>query len=373
MMLLRKYAPLITFSIIMYLSISHLNIVFATFSRILSVFMPLLIGTAIAFVLNLLMKPIEKLISKGFKNHKRIVNRKRVIAVICTYIFALTAFVMIILFIVPQVTLSSKNLIDKLPEYGKQITEYGKHIYESLNLPTDVLNQTFANFKDLFENLSDFTAATLLKIFDMTLNITSGALNIFIGLIFSVYLLLQKEKFVRIIKKVNYAVNKKIVADYLSEVGNESVIVFSRFVGGQLTEALILGTLCFIGLLIFNIPYAPLVSIIIAVTCLIPYVGAFIGTIPSVLIIAMESPTKALIFILFIVILQNVEGNLIYPKVVGDAIGIGGFWVLLAITIGGGLFGILGMLLGVPIMAILYTIIKKWVNKRLENQNIKIQ
>ena len=151
----------------------------------------------------------------------------------------------------------------------------------------------------------------------------SGALNIFIGLIFSVYLLLQKEKFVRIIKKVNYAVNKKIVADYLSEVGNESVIVFSRFVGGQLTEALILGTLCFIGLLIFNIPYAPLVSIIIAVTCLIPYVGAFIGTIPSVLIIAMESPTKALIFILFIVILQNVEGNLIYPKVVGDAIEIG--------------------------------------------------
>lgn len=369
---LRKYAPLVTFTIIMYLCFSHLNIVLETFSSILSVFMPLLIGIAIAFVLNLLLKPIEKFMGNVFKNNKVIVKNKRIFAVVCTYILTFTVIVMIIFFIVPQVTQSSKNLIDKLPEYGKQLTAFGTKLYESLNLPADILDQVFMNFKDVFVGLSNFTASTLLTVLNMTLNITSGALTVFIGLIFSVYILLQKEKLIHIIKKVNYAVNKVEVADYLTDVGKESSTIFSKFVGGQLTEAFILGSLCFIGLLIFNIPYAPLVSVMVGITSLIPVVGAFIGTVPSILIIAMESPTQALFFIVFIVILQQIEGNLIYPKVVGDAIGIGGFWVFLAITVGGGFYGILGMLFGVPIMAILYTVIKKWVDKRLLDKKVKV-
>ena len=369
---LRKFAPLVTFAIIMYLSFSNINLVLGAFSRILSVFMPLLIGIAIAFVLNLLLKPIERFIDKTFKSKKIIVKNKRVLAVIATYTITFTVIVMIVLFIVPQVTESSKSLIDKLPEYGKQITAFGTRIYDSLNLPSDILDQVFTNFRDVFVGLSEFTASTIMTVLNMTLNITSGALTLFIGLIFSVYLLLQKEKLIHILKKVNYAFNKIEVADYLSDVGKESTTIFSKFVGGQLTEALILGTLCFIGLIIFNIPYAPLISVMIAITSLIPVVGAFIGTVPSVLIIAMENPTQALFFIIFIVILQQIEGNLIYPKVVGDAIGIGGFWVFLAITVGGGFYGILGMLFGVPTMAILYTVIRRWVDKRLKDKKIKV-
>lgn len=369
---LRKFAPLVTFTIIMYISFSNLGTVFGVFGRVLSVFMPLLIGIAIAFVLNLLLKPIEKFIERGFKNRNYILKNKRIFSVIATYVITFSAIIMIILFIVPQVTLSTKSLIDKLPEYGKQITIFGTKAYESLNLPSDILDQIFTNFKDVFVGLSEFTASTIMTLLNMTLNITSGALTVFIGLIFSVYLLLQKEKLIRMIKKLNYAFNKLEVANYLTEVGTESTKIFSKFVGGQLTEALILGSLCFIGLLVFNIPYAPLISVLIAITSLIPVVGAFIGTIPSVLIIAMENPTQAIFFIVFIVILQQIEGNLIYPKVVGDAIGIGGFWVFLAITVGGGFYGILGMLFGVPTMAILYTVIRKWVNLRLKDKKIKV-
>ncbi len=364
----KKYFPLVAFSILLYLGLSNLLAVLGFLSKIISVFMPLILGIAIAFVLNLLLKLIEnKLLThvKPFKNSKVIQKNKRFLSILATYFLAISIIIIIILFIVPQVVASSKTLIDKLPEYSNKITLLGTKAYNYLGLSQETLKQLFANFKDLFVGLSQFTATTLLTVLNVTLNITSGALNLFLGLVFSIYILAQKEKLIEIVSKVNRAVNNKKVAEYLSDLGVESGHIFSKFVSGQITEAIILGSLCFVGLLIFDVPYAPLVSVLIAITSLIPVVGSFIGTVPSVLIIAMESPTKALFFIVFILILQQLEGNLIYPRVVGGAIGIGGFWVFLAITLGGGLFGIVGMLLGVPAMAIIYSVIRKAVNAKL--------
>lgn len=369
----KKYFPIITYAVVLYLCLSNLNLVLSGASKIASVFMPLILGIAIAFVLNLLLKIIEnKLI--GGKNKlsrgKFIQKHKRMISILITYAIAISVIVIIILFIVPQVVDSSKTLISKLPEYGQKITAFGTSIYEDLGLTDETVTQLFGNFKEIFVGLSEFTATTLLTVFNVTMNITSGALNAFMGIIFSIYILAQKEKLIEIVSKVNRAFNSKKASEYLANLAWDSSRIFSKFVGGQITEALILGTLCFIGLLIFDIPYAPLVSVLIAITSLIPVVGAFIGTIPSVLIISMENPTQALFFVIFIVILQQLEGNIIYPKVVGDAIGIGGFWVFLAITVGGGLFGIVGMLLGVPMMAILYSVVRNAVNSRLANPKL---
>lgn len=368
---LRKYLPLVTYVIVLYLTLSNLNVVMRFIGTGLSVFMPLIIGIAIAFVLNLLMKLIENNLFnrvKRLKNIKWIQKNRRVLSISLTYLTALIMISVLIVFVVPQVVTSASVLIDKLPGYGKQITDFGTSVYLELGLSDELLNDLFSNFKDLFVGVSEFTATTIMALVNMTLDITAGALNVFIGLIFSVYLLAQKEHLISILKRINRAFVNPHYANGIENIASESNVIFSKFVGGQLTEALILGSLCFVGLLLFNIPYAPLVSVLIAVTSLIPVVGAFIGTVPSVLIIAMENPTQALFFVIFIVILQQLEGNLIYPKVVGSAIGIGGFWVFLAITVGGGLFGILGMLLGVPLMAVIYTLMRSVVNKRLNSK-----
>ena len=361
----KKYFSIVTYAIVLFIGLSNLDIVINVLNQLVSVLMPLILGIAIAFVLNLLMNLIENKILSNFKKNKLIQNKKRAISMLITYILSFLFITLIIIFIVPQVIQSSKMLIDKLPEYADNIAKLGTDLYNKLGLTESILKDLFSNFKSVFSGLTEFTANTVMTLFSFTMGITSGALNLLMGIIFSAYILAQKEKLIEIISKINRAFNKKGVATYLSELAWNTNHIFSKFVGGQLTEAIILGSLCFIGLILLKVPYAPLVSVLIAITSLIPVVGAFIGTVPSVLIIAMESPTQALIFVIFIVILQQLEGNIIYPKVVGDAIGISGFWVFLAIIVGGGLFGIVGMLLGVPMMAVLYSVVKKAVDSRL--------
>jgi len=365
---IKKYFPIVTYTVLLYLGASNLDIVLNFMSKILSVFMPLIIGIGIAFILNLLLNRFENNVFKKrkiFKNNKWIQNHLRMVSIFLTYLVTLLIFAVIIIFVFPQVAESAKTLIDKLPEYSDKIAKYATKLYEDIGLNDEIMNQVFASSKDFFIGLSSFTAETLLKVVGVTIGITSGAFVVLMGIIFSIYILGSKEKLIGIISKLNRAFLPEKTANYLSNLMNNVNNIFSKFVGGQITEAFILGTLCFIGLLIFKIPYAPLVSVLIAVTSLIPFVGAFIGTIPAILIIVMESPSKAIFFVIFIVILQQLEGNIIYPKVVGDAIGIDGFWVFFAITVGGGLFGVLGMLLGVPLMALLYTVVRSEVNDRL--------
>ncbi|HAS73578.1 MAG TPA: AI-2E family transporter [Clostridiales bacterium UBA8960] len=369
----KTYFPIVTYAILLFLGFSNLDKVIAVLGHLLSVLMPLIIGIAIAFVLNLLLRMIE---SDHILNNKRlrsihfVSKNMRAIGIMLTYTVTITVFVLMFIFIVPQVIDSSKTLIDKLPEYGRQITDFGTRVYNDLGLSEAIISEWFGNFKDIFVGLSEFTASTLITLFNVTKDVTSGALNLFLGTIFSVYLLAQKEKLIETASKINRAFNREDIAEGFESLGKETSHIFSRFVGGQLTEAMILGTLCFIGLILFKIPYAPLVSVLVGITSLIPIVGAFIGIVPSFLIIAMESPTQALLFLVFILILQQFEGNFIYPKVVGNAIGISGFWVFLAIIVGGGLFGILGMLLGVPLMAVAYTILRRVVNNRLKEKQM---
>ena len=195
--------------------------------------------------------------------------------------------------------------------------------------------------------------------------------SLVLGIVFAIYILLKKEDLRRQIKKVMRAYlpekkEKKIIE--ISELSNK---IFGNFITGQCLEAVIIGVLCFIGMLLLNIPYASTISVLVGFTALIPVFGAFIGTIVGAFLILMVSPTKAIIFIIFILILQQLEGNLIYPKVVGKSVGLPGIWVLVAVTIGASVYGILGMLISVPLCSILYSIIRTNVNDKIDQKNKK--
>lgn len=363
----KKYILVSTYIIVLYLALSNIKFVLNGFYYIMNILSPLIIGGCIAFVLNILLKHIEKTIMKKFfHNNKFIYNNIRLISIILTYTFTMLIIITVILFIVPQVVESLKTLISALPQYGESLQRSANELYRNLGLSNETWNQLSVNWNEVTLSISKFTANTVNVLFNFTLNLTSSVLNFLIGLVFSIYILFSKEKLIRILEKLNIAYLNEKTSKRLIYILNEINHIFSKFIGGQVTEALILGLLCFIGMVILKIPYALLISVLIAITSLIPILGAYIGTIPAAFIIFMENPMQALIFIIFITILQQIEGNIIYPKVVGNAIGLDGFWVFLAIVIAGNMFGILGMLLGVPIMAVIYSLVKEVTDVRIE-------
>lgn len=377
----KKYALLLTYGIVLFLGLKYISDIFGAFRHLIAILFPVILGFCMAFILNILMSVLERKLfpsvdKKGRpKEEKGWYKYRRILSLVMTYVLTLSLLTLIIIFIVPQLTKSASQIIDNLPEYAKEITAFTDSLDQKLGLSSELVDQIVGGFNALFLKISEITGTTILKVFDFTLKLTSTAFNVFIGTVFSVYFLLRKERLIAIVKKLNIAFNKPQVASYLTRIATLSNQTFKKYVGGQIIESMILGVLCYLGMVIIGIPYAPLVSTLIGVTALIPNLGAYIGTIPSLLIIATDRLSMALIFLLFIVILQQFENNIIYPKVVGEAVGIDGFWVFLAIIVGGGLFGLIGMLMGVPLMAVLYALIRDVVNGRIvekeKKKNIK--
>ncbi|WP_283699386.1 AI-2E family transporter, partial [Clostridium perfringens] len=219
--------------------------------------------------------------------------------------------------------------------------------------------------------LGTIPSAFLGYLLDFTLGITYGVINFFLSLILAIYMLASKEILISQLKLIIYAFVSKNKADRIIELGKMCNEMFSKFILGQCTEALVIGVLCFIGMIILKMPYALLISVVIGVTALIPVFGAFLGTIPSAFIILIMDPIKALWFIIFIIVLQQLEGNLIYPRVVGSSIGLSALWVMFAMIVGGSLFGIIGMLIGIPIFGVVFKILKRVANRKINEKGIE--
>lgn len=370
----KEYWGIVTYVIILAYAIFNFKNLISGATNIIGIISPFIIGIAIAFVLNLIMVIFEKKIFSFLDNKKYIKYSKfkRPLSVALTFILVFVVIIGLIRFIIPQLIDSISTLTNAVPAYMKSfevlISKYVSH--------TEILNTVWNNFLSAWKEVLQFTgqilASSLSGVLNITLGFTSGLFNFIISLFFAIYMLLNKEKLQLGMKKVLYAFSGKKFADkvmYLGKISNEA---FSNYIGGQFIEAIIIGVLCFIGMIILNMPYALLISVIISVTALIPIFGAFIGTIPSAFIILIIDPIKALWFILFIIILQQIEGNLIYPKVVGGSIGLPPIWVILAMVIGGNTFGLIGILLGIPIFSVIYKVFKDIVDKRLNNKDIKI-
>ncbi len=357
LMLVIAYAAVLILVVLNFSHIIHGMIWFV------SLFKPLLVGIAIAFILHKPCMFIEGYMRKTvLKNSNP--GLKRGLAVLMTYILALLLLIVIILFIVPQ-------LIDSIRLFISNIGTYLDNMQGLINQVANIIE--VANFdlssliKPVIESAQQVTSnftGLLSGIIGITAGVVGFLANLFIALIFSIYLLAGKE---RILGNC-----RAVCRTYLSPKVYQSVVyvyevttdTFNKYVYGQLTEAVILGVLTFIGMLVFGFEYPLMISTLIGITALLPLVGAYIGGSIAFLVLLMISPVQALWFIVFLVILQQLEGNIIYPRVVGGSLGLPAIWVLLAAVVGAGLAGPLGILLGVPVATILYILLKNDVHRK---------
>ncbi len=369
---MKKILFIITFTVLLFWVLYHFSTFFSLIRNVTRILMPFLIGLCFAFILNVLLRPIEALWCRLWAKKKNPMAQrlKRPVCILISVAVIVTAIFILIFIIAPQITDTAVSIIRMLPQYTVQIQEWWNHLSEIMKERNIILPQLELNANEIGRWASSFLSSNSNVFFDTTIGITtsifSAVFNVILAIAFSIYILAQKETLSIQLKKIMYSFIPEKYVRVILEISDLTNKTFTRFVTGQLTEAIIIGCLCFIGMGVMNMPYAPVVAVLVGVTALIPVFGAFIGTGIGAFLILMVEPIKALWFVLFILVLQQIEGNLIYPKVVGKSVGLPSMWVLAAVTIGGNTFGIVGMLLGVPLCSVIYSILKKVVNSRLE-------
>lgn len=367
-----KYITAIVLLIsVVYVAVTTPEKIGSFLSAALGVLTPFLIGFCLAYVVNLLMRPLERFWSFIWRKlkKKKLVNKiKRPICLTLSFIIVLGVIFAVVFMIIPTLKDTVVSFVGKAPQYiGKIDVWYSSVIdfFEKYNFDLPELNLDVDKIGEIVNNvITNYGNSVLDKTVTITASIVAAVVDIVLGMVFAVYLLAQKEKLCRQTTKVVHTLFKKNTANRMVQITELVNSVFTKFVTGQLTEAVIIGLLCFIGMMIFGMPYAAIVSVLVGFTALIPMFGAFIGTGIGAFLILFESPVKAFWFIIFIIILQQFEGNLIYPRVVGKSVGLPGIWVLVAVTIGGSLFGVLGMLFSVPLCTVMYVLFKEFVNRK---------
>ena len=337
-------------------------------SKVIGIFSPIILALCVAFVLNILLTAFETKVFKFMdKSRKKIVHKaKRPLCLALTYLIAFGIVLLLILVIIPDIVDTVTYLANKLPAFVTQFKGWITDLLIKFNFKDISLPELDINWSALSKNIISLVSGSSGKIVDGAVNITSsvfsGVFDAVFSLVISVYILSQKEKIGSFVKRVLEAFLPKKVTDIIYHICSQTNESFSKFTGGQLTEALILGTLCFIGMSIFGFPNALIISVIICVTALVPIVGATVGMVIGFLLIVITSPIKALLFVIFLLVLQQIEGNLIYPKVVGKAVGLPGVIVVSAVLVGGNLGGVLGALIAVPTCAVIYTLLREVVD-----------
>ena len=358
---------LISYAALLILVILKLDGLLSMGQYILVVFRPLLWGFAIAFVLS---RPCAYFL----RCYRAVLPQKLGglalgLAVFSSYLALFLFITLIVTFIVPQlmdsVLLMVTRINANLPAMQRSLNE----LLLALNLEELDLSGLFPSLRETLNGVLSALSSTLPHLVSFTSNLVSNTVTAVLSLVFSIYMLAGRDKLVAQCGRVLRAYASPRAADIVSRIVVLTAGTFTKFVSGQLIEACILGGLCFVGMNLLRFPYAPLISVIIGVSALIPVAGAYIGAILSALLLVMVSPLQALGFLVFLVVLQQLEGNLIYPRVVGGSIGLPALWVLTAVTVGGSLFGLLGMLLGVPAASVCYTLLRQDVRARLAGRS----
>ncbi len=369
----KKILLLITYTIVLIAVIFNIKEIFGVFNKFIYILSPIITGIVLAFLFNILMKKYEKIMyKKDIKENKEISGKKRVLSITLTLVTVGVILIVISILLIPELINSAKVLVNNFGFYSEELKKLSVNMMDKNEMFQAIVKEVLNAWFNFSQNITKWIFSIAPKLLDSTVSIFGSIVNFVLGIIFSVYLLYSKERILRDTKKTLYAYVKKQKADKICDISSLTVKTFNNFVGGQLIEAVILGTLCSLGMFLLDMPYAILIGVVIGATSLIPIFGAYIGAIPSAFLLLMEDPVLALIFLVFLVILQQFEGNVIYPKVVGKSVGLTGFWILLAVVLGASLAGIAGVLIGVPLCAIVYILLKEEVDKRLKNKKIKI-
>lgn len=375
--------------VLFFFGMYRFDAIMGIFKKIINILSPVILGFVFAFLLNPIVKKTESLVKPLIKRilKKEELSHKvaRGIGIFVALVFALAIVVALINMIIPEVYRSVRDLVVTLPKEihilsekvntmlkgNSTLDKYFKTLILASNnyieewVSTDLLKWVQ---NDLLAQTGNFVTSVTTGV----VTVVKGIMNLLIGVIVSVYLLFDKEKFMRQAKKVVYALCKPKRANVILHIGRKTNEVFNGYIIGQLIDAAIVGVLCFIGSSIFRMPYALLVSVTVGVTNVIPVFGPYMGGIPCAILILLVDPMKGLGFIIFIILLQQIDGNVIAPKILGESTGLSAFWVVFAILLAGGLFGIVGMIVGVPTFALIYYVIKLFVQQKLEAKKLPI-
>ena len=376
---IRKLQGLIVFTLVIFVGLLKFNVVLDAAGFVLHILFPFLLGGAIAFVLSVPMNRIDKRLFGKAKEGSRLDKASAPLSLILTLVLVLAVLSLVVIVVLPElagtIAMLGRTLPEKVPvllkkvellfDNNPELIHYIEELEASLNWE-EILNQLVTFFRVGANTMLDSTIS-------VATGIVSGVGTFFIAFVFACYILLQQPFLKRQMTKLLFAYLKETQAREFLRICNLTYRTFSNFLTGQCMEAVILGTMFFITMTIFRFPFALLVGVLIAFTALIPIFGAFIGCGVGAFLILTVDPKQALFFVIMFLILQQIEGNLIYPKVVGGSIGLPAIWVLAAVSLGGSLFGVVGMLVFIPIVSVLYALLKENVNKRLAEKQIEIK
>ncbi len=352
------------------------------FSSIIKVLLPVINGFLIAYLLNPVMKWYELKVLPGLlrlfgKNIPEKVKGKRIIRFFSVALSVITVLLILACFIwilIPQLVSSITSIAKQFPEYARNLYDYSQKLFDDNPVFLQYFNQYYENFQswsgNLIESLPSYANKLLSTLTSGLFKSISFVYNLVIGLILSIYILTIKEKFLAQCRKVIVAYfNRKRAKSILDDLHSIDVI-FRDYIVSSIVDSVLIGFICFILCLIMRVPYTILISFIIGITNIIPFFGPFIGGIPCAFIILLIDPVKSLYFIIMIIILQQLDGNLIKPKLFGDSTGLSAFWVVVSIIVGGGLFGVPGMYLGTPVFAVIYNYFKRHVSNKLRAKGL---
>ncbi|QSX07300.1 AI-2E family transporter [Sedimentibacter sp. zth1] len=376
---LKKLRGLIVFTILVLVFIWKFNVVINVFQFLLGIISPFILGAGFAFILNVPMSFIERKFFEGkkIKDKKIVKSIKRPISLLITIVLIATVITLIIFVFVPQLSTTFVSLGANIQNFALMLKNWCIETFHNNQSVVDWVNSLEFNWEKIVQTIINFFKTGVGNVLNVSFStaksIISGIVMFFVALVFSIYIIVQKEKLSVQIKKVMYAFIHPIKVKKILDIASLTYKAFANFITGQCIEAVILGLMFVIIMSIIRLPYALPIGMLITVTALIPIFGAFIGCGVGAFLILMKSPIQALIFIIMFLILQQVEGNLIYPRVVGNSVGLPSIWVLVAVTVGGSLMGILGILIFIPLTSVIYTIFRAFVNKRLENKKIKFK
>ena len=346
-----------------YLALNNIPTIQTVFSNAISIISPFIYAFAIAFILNRPMMWFERTL---FKDKKK----KRILSVAVTFTIAISLISVLMVLVLPQIGLSIAYLVEAMPGFIQSVSQTAVEVMEQIHLNSRLSRQVQEMWNNIGTGIMNFTVSVLPGVVNVSIGIGNAVVKSIMSTIIAIYMLASKDRLKFQIKKFFYAYFSKNFAEETFELGRMSNTIFSDFIIGKMIDSTIIGIIAFIGMLFIYPDYAVLIAIIIGVTNMIPFFGPFIGAIPSIFILLILSPFAAFVFLIFIIVLQQIDGNIIGPKVLGSSLGLSPLWILVGIIVGNGAMGFLGMVIGVPTFAVIYNLVSCNTKKKLEEKDI---
>lgn len=367
----------VAFGIIFYKIINRIDLPTLNFARIFSVMTPFILGLIFTFFMISPVKFTQRqlLRIRVLRPHDKLVN---LLSILISYVTIIGILIIVLVYVMPQVFAGLSTLlsllIDSLQYLYRNLDtllgDWDQSSWSSLISSKTLSDSLGGLLSSLTANLQSIAGTIIPRLYQTVTDIASGSLNTLVGLIVSIYLIADRENVAYGGKRILYALFKEKHAHQILELAQETLTIFRRFFVGKALDSLIIGILCYILMKIFRLPYAELISVIVGITNVIPFFGPFIGAIPSILILLMSSPMDAFIFAILILGLQQLDGNIIGPAILGNSLGLKPIWIIFSVTVGGGLFGLVGMIAGVPAFTVIYTLFQRAIQRRLQKKNL---